>query len=753
MMTEITPSDSQNQAIKTICDWYNNRTHEQQVFKLFGYAGTGKTTITKLAIQELGLSLDPIVGEVKFCAYTGKAALVMRRTGTPAQTIHSLIYSVHQASAEEVDKAKAELEAKKSEALSLKGAERFTADSVIAALEVKLKKMRQPQFGLNLESELVDAKLLVLDECFSGDTLVDTPEGLRLISDLKPGDLIYNAAGVDEIVATQKRGIADAVQIKFGGKTVTCSENHPFFTDRGVVFARDIRPDDKLLPTGKAMRFLWNHLRAEEGLDAEVLQQALRKSLVASISGISRENTHGRAQPEVRRSSSIMVSFGQSESANRESQDSGTQSINAARSTSENQRQATGNGPSSAEPRRQWPGTNASASSTSECSGGRMGGGICRFLGGEEGGISDLLQIGSCSPKNDDRDRAEWPFPLLEFGETERCEEAGSIDWIRVDSVELLKFGNHRLDRLRNADGKLYFYDIQAARHHSFSINGCLVHNCSMVGPEIAADLLSFHKPILVLGDPGQLPPIKGEGAFTTGMPDIMLTEIHRQAAESPIIRLATMARQGRFIPYGQHGEGDSAAWKLRKRQVDPAQMLAGPNSQVICGRNATRLELNNAMRRASGFDLANPIPSGPDEKVICLRNRNDIGLINGCFIELSEIGDLDGIRFQAVVRTEDGYYPAGRDLYGNPELLSIYSGHFEDHQQYDKDRADNDWNYRRSLVEATFGWAITCHKAQGSGWQYVIVWDDHLGRTEEDRRRWLYTGITRAVEGLLILD
>jgi exodeoxyribonuclease V len=77
----------------------------------------------------------------------------------------------------------------------------------------------------------------------------------------------------------------------------------------------------------------------------------------------------------------------------------------------------------------------------------------------------------------------------------------------------------------------------------------------SMVGEEMARDLLAFGKPILVLGDPGQLPPIKGEGAFTEAAPDVMLTEIHRQAGESAIIRLATMARQGQPIPYGEHDD------------------------------------------------------------------------------------------------------------------------------------------------------------------------------------------------------
>lgn len=105
----------------------------------------------------------------------------------------------------------------------------------------------------------------------------------------------------------------------------------------------------------------------------------------------------------------------------------------------------------------------------------------------------------------------------------------------------------------------------------------------SMVGEEMARDLMSFGKPILVLGDPGQLPPIQGEGAFTKTAPDIMLTEIHRQAAESAIIRLATMAREGLPIGFGQY---DSHVWKIHKMDVTPEQALRG--GQVICGMNAS---------------------------------------------------------------------------------------------------------------------------------------------------------------------
>ena len=249
-----------------------------------------------------------------------------------------------------------------------------------------------------------------------------------------------------------------------------------------------------------------------------------------------------------------------------------------------------------------------------------------------------------------------------------------------------------------------------------------------------------------MLGDPGQLPPIKGEGAFTQAAPDIMLTEIHRQAAESAIIRLATMAREGQPIGFGQY---DDHAWKMRMADVTPQQALRG--GQVICGRNTTRFQLNNALRRAAGFG-GSYLPTGADEKVICLKNQNDLGLINGMFLTLADIVDEGSVYFSATVTDEVGtpIGPPAKD--GKPGRLMLYKGHFEDHVALDPHRHDRDWRDKKKLTEATFGWAITCHKAQGSQWENVIVWDDGLGRTEQDRRRWLYTAITRAERGLVIL-
>ena len=269
----------------------------------------------------------------------------------------------------------------------------------------------------------------------------------------------------------------------------------------------------------------------------------------------------------------------------------------------------------------------------------------------------------------------------------------------------------------------------------------------SMVGPDMAKDLLSFNKPILVLGDPGQLPPIQGAGAFTQQQPDVMLTEIHRQAEESAIIRLATMARNGEFIPFGQH---DAHVAKMRKSDVSPAQMLRG--GQLICGKNATRFNLNNDMRYAAGFRNG-VIPSGPDEKIICLKNQNDMGLINGMFLTIEEVIDDGDLYFSALVKNDLGDYVGVPNEKFEPSPLRIYKGHFLDHIKYDQGRHDQDWRAKRGLTEATFGWAITCHKAQGSQWENVLVWDDGLGRTEEDRRCWLYTALTRAEKGLVLLS
>src|SRR5437868_8557849 len=81
-----------------------------------------------------------------------------------------------------------------------------------------------------------------------------------------------------------------------------------------------------------------------------------------------------------------------------------------------------------------------------------------------------------------------------------------------------------------------------------------VIDECSMVDAELGRDLMSFGVPLLVLGDPAQLPPIQGGGFFTDTEPDAMLTEVHRQAADNPIIRLSMQVREGERLTPGNYG-------------------------------------------------------------------------------------------------------------------------------------------------------------------------------------------------------
>ena len=128
-----------------------------------------------------------------------------------------------------------------------------------------------------------------------------------------------------------------------------------------------------------------------------------------------------------------------------------------------------------------------------------------------------------------------------------------------------------------------------------------------MVDEKLGRDLLSFGTPVLVLGDPGQLPPVKagegGGGYFTEAEPDVMLTEIHRQARDNPIIALAQTVREGGRPDYGRYGESRV----IGRDDIDAEQVLAA--DQVLVGRNRTRQLYNRRIRALKGFD--GPLPAG----------------------------------------------------------------------------------------------------------------------------------------------
>ena len=256
-----------------------------------------------------------------------------------------------------------------------------------------------------------------------------------------------------------------------------------------------------------------------------------------------------------------------------------------------------------------------------------------------------------------------------------------------------------------------------------------VIDECSMVDGELARDLLSFGKPILVLGDPFQLPPVKGGGYFTESAPDVMLTEIHRQAADDPITRLSEIVRTGGELKEGAYGE----TRVIRRAGIDAAQVLAA--DQVLVGVNRTRRAYNQRIRDLSGF--AEPLPVAGD-RLVCLRNDRTKGLINGGLWRVEALGGMQKDFVKMTLRPED---EGARASVKVAVLKQFFEG----------TEGDLAWPLRRESDEFDFGYALTVHKAQGSQWDDVMLFDESFA-FREHRARWLYTGLTRAARRLTVV-
>lgn len=252
-----------------------------------------------------------------------------------------------------------------------------------------------------------------------------------------------------------------------------------------------------------------------------------------------------------------------------------------------------------------------------------------------------------------------------------------------------------------------------------------ILDECSMVNDRMAEDLLSFGVRLLVLGDPAQLPPVKGTGYFTKGTPDDLLTEIHRQAKGDPIIELATMVREGRVPKVGQYGR-TKVTHKVNAEE-------AVSHDQVLCGTNKKRRIINARHREIDGRRSMFPEAG---ERLMCLKNDHKLGLLNGTIWNTTENTyepDPDESCVFLQIEPEDGGAPMGV-----PAVASLFVD----------EEAGADWRSRGQHF--TYGYAATVHKAQGSQWDNVLLFDDW--NNQETHRNWLYTGVTRAAERLTLV-
>ena len=308
-----------------------------------------------------------------------------------------------------------------------------------------------------------------------------------------------------------------------------------------------------------------------------------------------------------------------------------------------------------------------------------------------------------------------------------------------------------------------------------------VVDEVSMIPQEIW-DLLMRHRVhVLALGDPEQLPPVKEDCNEILEHPHIFLDEIMRQAQESAIIRLSMHIREGKDFRTFESvpGEVRIVPKRFLFNDEDMAVLQA---SQIICGTNNQRFELNDRVRKLQGRGV---IPE-PGDKIVGLKNHWDFCSQQGNALTNGSLGEL--LEYEHFIQT----YPEDKAFKDFPPTDIIYTNmrtedgdeflripidykalttgvrtltYAQDYElgQYNKKiqkkiiRTGNfKWaeDFRDIPYEFNYGYAITCWKSQGSQYKNVLGYDcSWLKKKDPDQyRKYLYTLVTRAEEKLILV-
>lgn len=294
-----------------------------------------------------------------------------------------------------------------------------------------------------------------------------------------------------------------------------------------------------------------------------------------------------------------------------------------------------------------------------------------------------------------------------------------------------------------------------------------VVDEVSMLPKKMWDRLCKHDVYILACGDPEQLPPVPDETGedpnnHVLDHPHIFLDEIMRQAQESEIIRLSMHIREGK--PLYTFPCEEKEVKLLDKRDCTSDVLLWG--DQVLCATNKKADALNKQMRTALGF------PEEPQIGDKIINRHNEWEKLSTCSNPLTN-GVIGKITTQATLSIKN--YPGfvvGK--YGKsievPILQCDMTGD-EEGELYHNIICDYDYmcgktpildgkakfkilNVVHDFVPLTFtyGYAITVWKSQGSEWDKIVLFNEFWPNDPEMKRRYLYTGITRARNKLVVI-
>lgn len=295
--------------------------------------------------------------------------------------------------------------------------------------------------------------------------------------------------------------------------------------------------------------------------------------------------------------------------------------------------------------------------------------------------------------------------------------------------------------------------DFEAKMAQDPHINLVICDESSMIGREVYEDLMASCKPhvkVLFVGDHGQLEAIEDNAKMEKILgkfdlmryPDFILEQIQRQSADSPIIQLAHKVRKGFTIPFEDFGQGvrkvklsDELDFDSHDKNLIAITYFAhvdktNPHHRGRLGVN----ELNRIWRANLGIDSFKPIVG---ERIVSREYMRRVGVSKGTLATITEIEYVNSEMHRITAELDDGREYEGlisaQQFYNNKAIWGL--SHMEK------------WDY---------GYSLTCHTAQGSEFDSVVVFEPSdgfqkwLGKVSYSR--WLYTAITRAKRNLLLV-
>lgn len=291
-----------------------------------------------------------------------------------------------------------------------------------------------------------------------------------------------------------------------------------------------------------------------------------------------------------------------------------------------------------------------------------------------------------------------------------------------------------------------------------------VIDEASMTRNDYFDDITSLGLPLVLVGDDGQLPAVEEAGAepsrVTSVEPDVRLTTVVRQDEASYILSLAMLARNREPYEFWASEDGvayaDGRGCRTIEAICDKVDVDLTYFDKIVCGTHKLRHQINDHMKRIKGVDYVLPT-GGTGEKLIVLRNFEvgDVYLANGSEIEVQSDTRRRGEIFPYGSSTPIDWPVSITSIDGKKTQLdgvSLWRYPFEDPYEEDYARRNGERKHALQCVQASWAWAITAHKAQGSEWDSVCVLDEgHKFR--ENAARWRYTAFTRARKHLLVIQ